>query len=107
MKLKPKEYKDIPDKKKNEIKFTYEHDKAMKEATEEKLKKLKEITPVEYLNILNEETKTKLIGLCLNKNILDSYEDDDLTRYDDDSEESEEDLDEDDDDSEEEVFQGL
>ena len=34
MKLKPKEYKDIPDKKKNEIKFTYEHDKAMKEVTE-------------------------------------------------------------------------
>ena len=34
MKLKPKEYKDISNKTKNEFKFTYEFDKEMKEVTE-------------------------------------------------------------------------
>ena len=36
------------------------------------------MTPVEYLNVINEETKEKLIELCLDK-ILDSFEDDGFT----------------------------
>ena len=41
------------------------------------------MTQVEYLNVLNEETKEKLIGLCLDKKILDSLEDDGFTNYED------------------------
>jgi len=41
------------------------------------------MTPSEYLNILNEETKKKLICLCLDQKILDSFEDDGFTNYDD------------------------
>ena len=41
------------------------------------------MTPVEVLNVLNEETKEKLIGLCLDKKILDSLEDDGFTNYED------------------------
>ena len=44
------------------------------------------MTPVEYLNVLNEETKKKLIGLCLDKKILDSFEDDGLTNCEDNEE---------------------
>ena len=41
------------------------------------------MTPIEYLNVLNEETKEKLIGLCLDKKILDSLGDDGFTNYED------------------------
>ena len=34
------------------------------------------MTPLEYLNILNDEVKEKLIGLCLNKQIFDAFEKD-------------------------------
>ena len=44
------------------------------------------MTPVEYLNVLNEETKEKLIGLCLDKKILDSFEDDWFKNVEDDEE---------------------
>ena len=71
MRLKPKEYKNVPDSKKKELKFNYEHDKARKELIEERLEEIKKMTQVEYLNVLNEETKEKLIGLCLDKKILD------------------------------------
>ena len=105
MKLKPRDYKNIPDSEKKTIKFNYEHDKARKELIEERLEEIKKMTPVEYLNILNEETKEKLIGLCLDKKILDSFEDDGFTNYDD-TEEIEdndiEDAEEEDDDEEEE-----
>ena len=64
------------------------------------------MTPVEYLNVLNEETKEKLNGLCLDKKIFDSFEDDGFTNYDD-TEEIEdndiEDADEEDDDEEEDM----
>ena len=76
MKLKPKEYMDIPDKDKNELKFSYDYAKARRELMEEKLKEIKKMSPVEYLNILNEKTKEKLIGFYLNKKILEAYEDD-------------------------------
>ena len=78
MKLKPKDYKNIPDKEKNELKFEYEHEKARKEVMEEKLDDIKKMNPIEYLNILNDDVKEKLIGLCLNKKILDAYENDSL-----------------------------
>ena len=44
------------------------------------------MTPVEYLNVLSEETKEKLIGLCLDKKILDSFEDDGFTNCEDNEE---------------------
>ena len=78
MKLKPKDYKNIPDKEKNELKFEYEHEKARREVMEEKLDDIKKMSPIEYLNILNDDVKEKLIGLCLNKKILDAYENDSL-----------------------------
>ena len=42
---------------KKELKFNYENDKARKELIEERIEEIKKMTPVEYLNILNEETK--------------------------------------------------
>ena len=41
------------------------------------------MTPGEYLNVLNKETKEKLIGLCLGKKIRDSLEDNCFTNYED------------------------
>ena len=57
------------------------------------------MTSFEYLNILNDKIKEKLIGLSLNKKILDVYEDDlfsnndnlDTKEIKDDEEEEEED----------------
>ena len=53
------------------------------------------MTPVEYLETLNEETKEKLIGLCLEKKIMDSMDSYDETEYDEneDSDEEEEEMD--------------
>ena len=76
MKLKPKEYKNIPDKTKKDIKFNFEHEKARRELIEENLEEIKKKSIIEYLEILNEKTKEKLIGLCLDKKILDSFESD-------------------------------
>ena len=76
MKLKPKDYKNIPDKEKNEKKFNYMHQKAVREVLEEKITEINDMTPLEYLNILNDEVKEKLIGLCLNKQIFDAFEKD-------------------------------
>ena len=41
------------------------------------------MTSIEYLNILNDKIKEKLIGLSLNKKILDAYEDDLFSNNDD------------------------
>ena len=57
LKLKPKEYKSIPDKDKNEIKFNYMHQKAVREVLEEKIEKINGMTPLEYLNKLDDEIK--------------------------------------------------
>ena len=43
---------------------------------QENIKDIKNMSPIEYLNVLNEETKQKLIGLCINKKILEAYEND-------------------------------
>ena len=74
--FKPKEYIDIPDKYKKELKFDYDYTKEKRELTEEKLDETKKMSPIEYLNILNEKTKEKLIGLRLNKKIIETYEND-------------------------------
>ena len=37
---------------------------------EENVEKIQKMTALEYLEILNKETKKKLVGLCFNKNIL-------------------------------------
>ena len=34
------------------------------------------MVPLEYLAILNSETKEKLIGLCLDKKIMESFDED-------------------------------
>ena len=74
MKLKPKEYKNIPLAEKNEIKFQYLHEKAKREVMEEDIENIKKMTASEYLDILNSKTKEKLIGLCFDKNILESID---------------------------------
>ena len=50
---------------------------------QEKLEEIKKMTSIEYLNILNDKIKEKLIGLSLNKKILDAYEDDLFSNNDD------------------------
>ena len=76
MKLKPKDYKNIPDKEKYELKFSYDLQVATRQALEENIVKINKMTPLEYLNILNDEMKKKLIGLCLNKKIYEAFEND-------------------------------
>ena len=76
MKLKPKKYKNIPDKTKKDIKFNFEHEKAQRELMEDNLEEIKKKSRIEYLEILNEKTKEKLIWLWLDKKILDSFEND-------------------------------
>ena len=73
-KLKLKEYKDIPDTAKNEIKFAYDYHKARKDSMEDKIKKIENMSPFEYLNELNEVTKKNLIGICLNKKIFEFFD---------------------------------
>ena len=70
-----KDYRDIPYKEKKELKFQYYYEKAKREMMQEKLKEIKKMTSIEYLNIFNDKIKEKLIGLSLNKKILDAYED--------------------------------
>ena len=91
MKLCPKEYKNISDKEKKELKFNYEHEKARRELMDEEIKKINDMSPIEYLNLLNEDTKEKLIGLCLNRKPLEAYENDSL--LDEDTREEKDDVD--------------
>ena len=82
LKLKPKEYKNLSKKEKEDIKFDYLHEKARREVMEEELAKIKKMKALEYLDILNIKTKEKLIGLCLDKHILECL--DESTNFDDD-----------------------
>ena len=59
--MKPKEYKNISIKEKEEIKRQYEYKKTKKDVYEEEIKNLEKIVPLDYLSILNSETKEKLI----------------------------------------------
>ena len=53
------------------------------------------MVPLEYLAILNSEIKEKLIGLCLDKKIMDRFNEDGETMYE--EEEIEEEFEEDED----------
>ena len=68
--MKPKEYKDISKKEKEEIKRQYEYEKTKTEVYEEEIKNKEKIVPLDYLLILNSETKEKLIDLCLNRKLI-------------------------------------
>ena len=87
LRLKPKDYKNLSKKEKEDIKFDYLHEKALRETMEEELEKIKKMKALEYLDILNIKTKEKLIGLCLDKHILESL--DDSTNFGDDDDDSE------------------
>ena len=63
LRLKPKEYKNVSIKEKEELKNQYEYEKAKKEVYEEEIKKLEKMVPLDYLSILNSEIKEKLISL--------------------------------------------
>ena len=94
LRLKPKEYKNISKKEKEELKNQYEYEKAKKEVYEEEIKKLEKMVPLDYLSILNSETKEKLIGLCMNRKLIESIDEDRETMYEEeelDEEEAEED----------------
>ena len=94
LRLKPKEYKNISKKEKEEIKNQYEYKKAKKEVYEEEIKKLEKMVPLDYLSILNSETKEKLISLSMNRKLIESIDEDRETMYEEeelDEEEAEED----------------
>ena len=80
LRLKPKEYKQISEKEKKEIKMAYEYEKAKTEVYEDDIKKMEKMSALDYLSIISEETKEKLIGLCLDREL--EFLDDD-TRFDD------------------------
>ena len=82
--MKPKEYKNISIKEKEEIKRQYEYEKTKKEVYEEEIKNLEKMVPLDYLSILNSETKEKLIGLCLNRKLIESFNEDGETIYEED-----------------------
>ena len=48
----------------------YELTKVRRKAAEENIKDLEDIAALDYLSILNSNTKEKLIGLCLNKKLI-------------------------------------
>ena len=95
LRLKPKDYKNVSKKEKEEIKNNYEYEKAKKEVYEEEIQKLEKMVPFEYLSILNSDIKEKLIGLCLDKKIMDGFNEDGETMYE--EEEIEEEVEEDED----------
>ena len=93
--MKPKEYKNISKKEKEEIKRQYEYEKTKKEVYEEEIKNLEKMVPLDYLSILNSETKEKLIGLCLNRKLIESFNEDGETMYEEEEIEEDEEADED------------
>ena len=74
--MKPKKYKEISRKEKEDIKYQYELEKARREVIEEDIKKLEDMVPLDYLSILSIETKEKLIGLCLDRKLMDTFDED-------------------------------
>ena len=91
--MKPKEYKNISIKEKEEIKRQYEYEKTKKEVYEEEINNLEKMVPLDYLSILNSETKEKLIGLCLNRKLIESFNEDGETMYEEDEIEEDEETD--------------
>ena len=47
------------------------------------------MVPLDYLSILNSETKEKLIGLCLNRKLIKNINEDGETTYEEDEEKEE------------------
>ena len=90
MKLKPKDYKNISDNEKDEIRFTCEYEKTRTQMLEEEIQNLEKMNALDYLSVLNEETKEKLIGLCMDRDLLDSDEETFGGTEENDSEEGEE-----------------
>ena len=84
LKMKPKKYKQISVKEREDIKKDYEKEKARREVYEEEIMDLEKMVPLEYLSVLNNETKEKLIGFCLDRKLLDSFNEDEETMYQDD-----------------------
>ncbi len=91
--MKPKEYKNISIREKEEIKRQYEYEKTKKEVYEEEINNLEKMVPLDYLSILNSETKEKLIGLCLNRKLIESFNEDGETMYEEDEIEEDEEAD--------------
>ena len=71
--MKPKEYKKLSKKEKDEIKYDYEHEKTRKEIYEEGIEKLDIIEVLDYLSILNDEVKEKFIGLYLDRKLVEDF----------------------------------
>ena len=90
MNLKPKDYKNILDKEKYQIQFAYDYAKIQREMMEKNVQEIEEKKPLQYLEILNDETKKKLIGLCLDKKIMESLNSYDETIYNEDEDSVEE-----------------
>ena len=99
--MRSKDYKNISTKEKEEIKKQKEYEKAKKEVYEEEIKNLEKMVPLDYLSVLNSETKEKLIGLCLNRKLIESFNEDGETKYEED--EIEEDEDEEDEETDEDM----
>ena len=74
--MKPKKYKEVSRKEKEDIKYQYELEKARREVIEEDIKKLEDMVPLDYLSILSIETKEKLLGLCLDRKLMDTFDED-------------------------------
>ena len=87
--MKPKEYKALSKKEKENIKFEYEHEKARREVYEQEIEELEKMEALDYLSVLNDETKEKLIGLCLNRKLLEDFNEDGETNYEEDKMEDE------------------
>ena len=90
LRMKPKEYKNISKKEKEEIKRQFENEKTKKEVYEEEINNLENMIPLDYISILNNEIKEKLIGLCLNRKLNESFNEDGETMYEEDEVEDEE-----------------
>ena len=67
--------------------------KRKKEVYEEEINNLEKMVPLDYLSILNSETKEKLIGLCLNRKLIESFNEDGETMYEEDEIEEDEEAD--------------
>ena len=95
MKIKLKDYKKVSNKEKSETKFSFDYEKAQTEVIEKEIHDLEKMYPLDYLAALNKETKEKLIGLCLNRNLFDEETESETEMdYEGDEEQEEEELEE-------------
>ena len=58
--------------------------KQKKKPMKKNLKNRKKMVPLDYLSILNSETKEKLIGLCMNRKFIENFDEDRKTMYEED-----------------------